>query len=150
MVFDGLHGDGTSLTSIMVIDIFSTDYIIEMVATYFGKTERGHMKRLFLLTLAIFIVLSFVLSSTAATIKKKNGAVATENIDKKASTQPKAKVDKSTADSSKETIKSKEVKGKTEKSVSKKTDKALGEGPSPVPIGPGPIGPTGKSTNTAK
>ncbi len=101
--------------------------------------------------LTLFIILSFALSSNAATIKKKNGAVATEDIDDMASNQPKTKVDKSVTDTGKGKIQSKDVKGKTETNASQKTDKTMGESVSAPRLPPiGPIGPPGKSTNTSK
>ncbi len=59
--------------------------------------------------LAMFIVISFALVSNAATIKKKS-ETATQNVDNKASVQPKANVDKTMTNKNKGNIPSKDYK----------------------------------------
>lgn len=92
------------------------------------------MKKSFVLVFAVLIVLAFICPALSAD----------NPVDK--SKQAPAKTD------IKGNVQSKEIKGKTEKNTtSKKTDKALGYGGSPIPPGPGPApGPGGKSTNTVK
>ena len=65
--------------------------------------------------LTLFIVLAFTCGPVLS---------ADEPVDK--SMQAPAKIDKAKTGQSKEKVQSKNVKGKTEKSVSKKTDKAVG------------------------
>ena len=97
------------------------------------------MKKLFIVLLAISILLAFACNSSMSADKP---------VDK--SKQAPARIDKAKADSSEKSIQSKDVKGKTKKNASTKSDKALGSGVGPIPPGPPSPGPIGKSTNSVK
>jgi len=96
------------------------------------------VNRSFTASLTLFIVLAFTCGPVLS---------ADRPVDK--SIQAPARIDKAKTGQSKEKVQSKDVKVQTGKSVSNKTDKAIGEIAPPPPPPVGPIGPIGKS-NTAK